>query len=184
MISNEEAILQTKLWIKKVVIDCHFCPFASAPVKNNSVRYVVSTKENSTIIIGDILEECVYLDEHDDTTTTLIILPNKYEKFLEYLDFLAAAENKIKQSGYEGVYQLAGFHPDYLFAGSTDDDASNYTNRSIFPMIHILREVSIDEALANYNHPEKIPENNIAFTQKKGLAYMQLLVETIKKGRH
>ncbi|HEV7782749.1 MAG TPA: DUF1415 family protein, partial [Chitinophagaceae bacterium] len=86
-----------------------------------------------------------------------------------------------KQNGYEGIYQLASFHPLYLFANSSPTDAANYTNRSVYPMLHLLREESIDKALAHYSDPENIPERNINFAHEKGLTYMKMLRDACLK---
>jgi len=179
LITDAEVILQTETWIKKVVIDCHFCPFAAAPVKQQSVRYVVGNQLDLQHVLEMVLAECVFLDEHDATETTFIILPDSFPDFMKYLDVVADAEDAMAAAGYEGIYQLAGFHPLYLFAGSDEQDAANYTNRSIFPMLHLLREASIDKALENYATPEKIPENNIDFARKKGLVYMKMLRDSV-----
>jgi uncharacterized protein len=80
-----------------------------------------------------------------------------------------------KKQGYEGVYQVASFHPNYLFAGSHENDAANYTNRSVYPMLHLLREEAVEKALEHYKDPETIPERNIQFAREKGLAYMKKL---------
>ncbi len=179
MISKEEAISKTAQWIKQVVIDCHFCPFAALPVKKNTVRYVVERSAETAEVLTTIIVECKHLDENKAVETTFIILPESYPDFYTYLDFLAKAEKALKKSGYEGTYQIAGFHPEYLFAGSNENDAANYTNRSIYPMVHLLRESSIDEALKNYAEPELIPDTNIAFARKKGVVYMKMLRDAI-----
>jgi len=179
LISSEEAIKHTEAWIKKVVIDCRFCPFAAAPVKQNTVRYVATNLVDTASLLKFILEECAYLDAHENTETTFVIFPEAFPFFYDYLEFLALAEKDARKLGYEGVYQLAGFHPSYLFAGSDENDAANYTNRSIYPMIHLLREASIDEALKNYAEPESIPDRNIAFAQEKGVVYMKMLRDSI-----
>ena len=85
------------------------------------------------------------------------------------------AERLLKQKGYEGIYQLASFHPLYRFAGTDDNDAANFTNRSLYPMLHLLREESIEKALQHYKEPESIPEYNIHFAREKGLVYMKML---------
>jgi hypothetical protein len=179
MISNEEAIHKTAQWIKQVVIDCRFCPFAALPVKKNTVRYAVERSGDTDVVLNTIIAECEYLEENSDVETTFVILPESYHDFYAYLKFLAQAEKALKKSGYEGTYQIAGFHPEYLFAGSDESDAANYTNRSIYPMVHLLRESSIDEALENYAEPESIPDTNIAFAQKKGVVYMKMLRDAI-----
>ncbi len=89
------------------------------------------------------------------------------------------SEKILKQKGYEGIYQVASFHPLYLFEGSVENDPANYTNRSVYPMLHLLREESIDKALENYKDPESIPERNILFAREKGLAYMKTLRDAL-----
>ena len=125
-----------------------------------------------------LLSEMVFLDENLDTETSFIIFPSDFSIFTEYLAMMEDAEEFLADEGYEGIYQIASFHPLYIFAGAGDDDAANYTNRSIYPMIHILREDSVTEALKNFKNPERIPDNNIAFAEEKGLKYMQLLRES------
>jgi hypothetical protein len=111
--------------------------------------------------------------------TSFLIFPRAFSKFDDYLYLLSLAESFLKKKGYEGVYQVASFHPLYLFAGSDENDPANYTNRSIYPMLHLLREESIDKALENYNDPENIPERNINFAREKGLVYMKMLRDSI-----
>ena len=115
------------------------------------------------------------MDEDVHTETSFIIFPNTFQQFNDYLDIVAVAEKLLEQNGYEGIYQVASFHPLYLFAGSTENDAANYTNRSVYPMLHLLREASIDKALQNYKHPGNIPDTNINFAREKGLLYMKML---------
>lgn len=115
------------------------------------------------------------LDTDESIETSFVIFPKAVAGFDEYLILVDAAEDLIGKLGYDGIYQLASFHPQYCFAGSNEQDAANFTNRSVYPMLHILRERSIDEALAHYEGPEKIPQRNIEFCKEKGLLYMQLL---------
>jgi len=112
---------------------------------------------------------------------TFLIFPGSFKQFDEYLDMVALAEKLVKQHGYEGIYQLASFHPLYLFADSSPDDPANYTNRSVYPMLHLLREESIDKALAHYDKPENIPVRNISFAREKGLVYMKMLRDACLK---
>lgn len=115
------------------------------------------------------------MDIEEDIETTLIILPDGFDNFGKYLRLVTQAEKVVSKNGYEGIYQIASFHPEYQFAESTHDDPANYTNRSIYPMLHILREESISKVLEHYKDAHKIPENNIAFAREKGLVYMQAL---------
>ena len=115
------------------------------------------------------------MDVHAEIETTLLIFPESLTHFAEYLNFVKRAEAFLKTKGYSGKYQLASFHPDYSFAGASADDAANYTNRSVYPMLHILREKGISKAIANFPEPDKVPERNMAFARKKGLDYMKAL---------
>ena len=168
-------INQTKKWVKEVVIACNFCPFAAAVVNQKKVNYVVEESEKLDVALEAFLLECNRMDLDDDIETTLLIYPNSFVDFEDYLDFLNLAEQIIESNAYDGTYQVASFHPLYQFADSAIDDAANFTNRSPYPMLHILREASVEDALAKYPHAEEIPERNIAFAREKGLSYMQML---------
>lgn len=167
-------IAQTTKWIKSVVIDCNFCPFAAKAMRQKSIRYVVweGTDESSLEKLG---AELHFLDDAPDIETTFLIFPNNFGDFEDYLDFVELAEALNIEMDYEGIYQIASFHPDYCFEGADVDDPANFTNRSIYPMLHLLREESITNAVDNFPDPENIPERNIAFSQAKGLKYMQFL---------
>jgi hypothetical protein len=121
------------------------------------------------------MEECRRLDSNHDIETTLLIMENAVPLFGDYLQLLDQAERMLKKNKYEGIYQLASFHPLYSFAGAPFDDPANYTNRSVYPMIQLLREESITVAVGKYAFPEKIPEKNIEYARSKGLMHMQLL---------
>ena len=168
-------ISQTKKWITDVVVGCNFCPFAGRAIKQNKVHYQVEHATALSICLDSFLQECIRLDKEKMIETTLLIFPNSFQSFDNYLDLVELAENILKQRGYEGIYQVASFHPLYRFADSQDNDAANYTNRSIYPMLHLLREESIEEALKGYPDPEQIPERNILFAREKGTMYMKML---------
>ena len=168
-------IEQTKNWITNVVIGCNFCPFASQPVKQGRVHYQVSTAVDMQSCLLSFMKECQRLDDDENIETTLLILPKAVALFEEYLVLVELAEQLLISNGYEGVYQVASFHPQYQFSGTPTDDPANYTNRSIYPMLHLLREESLELALQRYPDPEQIPEKNIRFAHKKGLDYMKLL---------
>lgn len=174
MPNDELVIEQTKKWIKDVVIGCNFCPFAAKEMRQNKIHFkVAGTKSENGLDL--FLKECRRLEEDRHIETSLLIFPDSYQHFYEYLDMLSIAERLLKKNGYEGIFQVASFHPLYCFEGSNDNDAANFTNRSPYPMLHILREEGIEQALLRYPHPEKIPENNITFARAKGFAYMNLL---------
>ena len=175
----QQVIDRTKKWIVDIVIGCNLCPFAANVVKQQSVFYRVETSTDLITCLNSFEYEMKRLDNDELIETSFLIFPNAFEKFDDYLYLVSLAEQLLKRNGKEGIYQVASFHPLYLFANSDENDAANYTNRSIYPMLHLLREESIDKALANYKDPENIPERNINFTREKGLVYMKMLRDTI-----
>ena len=175
IIRLEQVIDQTRNWIKTVVVGCNFCPFAAREMKQDSIYYHVEMGNSIAACNDALVNEFARLDNDDSIGTTLIILPEMFHKFSEYLDYVAFAESILKKKKYTGIYQLASFHPLYQFAGTNVEDAVNYTNKSIYPMLHILREDKITEALLKYPDPEGIPDRNIDFARNKGAAYMKML---------
>ena len=180
-LSDESIIKHTQNWVADVVIGCNFCPFAASALLKNKIRYCIVRTNDTEKALETMLEECAFLDENRETETTLLLFPDDFHDFETYLDLVSIAEGVIDASNYCGDYQIASFHPDYLFAGAKLDDAANYTNRSIYPMLHLLREASVENAVNTYPQPELIPDKNIDFAQKKGLEFMQKLREACKR---
>jgi hypothetical protein len=166
-------ISETKKWLENVVIAHNICPFAERVFKNGSIHFEVEKSTDIETCLENLIAECERLDEDEAIETTLLIYANAFANFDEYLDFLEVAQALLEAQDYEGVYQLASFHPNYCFDGSLENDAANYTNRSPYPMLHLLRESSLEHALANYRNPEAIPENNIKLTRELGLEKMR-----------
>lgn len=175
MSSAQQIIDQTITWIHKVVVGCNFCPFAARTLKQHHVHYQVEANTNTNLCLDAFLEEIARLDKEIHIETSFLIFSNAFQQFDDYLKILSIAENLLKEKGYEGIYQLASFHPMYRFASTIKNDPANYTNRSIYPMLHLLRESSIDKAIKQYENPENIPEHNVDFARKKGLTFMKLL---------
>jgi len=175
MLEEKKIIEQTQKWIKDIVIDLNFCPFAAKALLKKSIHYSVLQNADIDQSLETLIKEMQYLDANESIETTFIIFSNDFSDFEDYLDLVDAAQQLLEDKGYEGVYQLASFHPEYCFEGADKDDAANYTNRSVYPMLHLLREDSITKALSLYKHPELIPENNIKLAREKGLHYMQML---------
>ncbi|MBC7848869.1 MAG: DUF1415 domain-containing protein [Chitinophagaceae bacterium] len=176
--TEDQIIQQTKNWILQVVIGCNFCPFAAREFKLDTIRFRVEPSADNAACLHAFMEECKRLDEEDAIETTVVILPNAVPDFDDYLELLHMAEELLLEFDYEGVYQVASFHPLYIFAGATEDDASNYTNRSIYPMLHLLREDSVEKALEKYPDAEEIPERNIRYANEKGMDYFKKLWES------
>lgn len=168
----------TQKWLEKIVIGFNFCPFARRVWLQEKVAYNVCIATDVEGILGELVNSFQELEEQEDIETILLIIPQGLEDFEEYLDVLSIAESLLEELNYTGVYQLASFHPQYVFGGSTAQDPSNYTNRSPYPMLHLLREKSIEQALEHYEDPEGIPDRNIAFANSKSLATWKALLET------
>ncbi|MEZ4893043.1 MAG: DUF1415 domain-containing protein [Saprospiraceae bacterium] len=173
MIQESQVIRQTENWINSVVIACNFCPFASRAMIKKRVRFVVLADTTVENTLSTLQEELRFLDQNSGTETTLLIFPNSFSDFEWYLDLVDMAENLLEDNDYDGVYQVASFHPDYCFDGEETEDPANYTNRSVYPMLHLLRESSVSEAVDNYPDIDKVPERNMSFARQKGLAFMQ-----------
>jgi len=173
---DQQLIATTQTWLKSIIIEYSICPFAKRELERGSIRFRIDHETEIESCLLNLMLECDRLDTDSSIETTLLIYDNAFTAFDDYLDFLELAETLLIEQNYEGVYQLASFHPDYCFEGAEPDDPANYTNRSPYPMLHLLRETSIERAVAGYPHPENIPQRNIELTQKLGLAKMQALL--------
>jgi len=162
--SAEEIIAATKDWLEKAVIGLNLCPFAKAVYINDQIRYVVSDASAPEALLADLLGELRTLAAADPAKidTTLLIHPDALTDFLDYNDFLEIAEAAVADLGLEGVLQVASFHPQYQFAGTAPDDIENYTNRSPYPILHLLREESVERAVEAFPDAAEIYEKNIA----------------------
>lgn len=181
MPTNETIIAQTTNWLRQVVVGCNFCPFAKKELNRGSIHFEVARATDLKDCAAALVRECERLDSDDSIETTLIVYPDACADFNDFLDLIELAENALIENDYEGIYQVASFHPDYCFEGAPQDDPANYTNRSLYPMLHLLREDSLTDALENYPNPEGIPKRNIAFARKKGLAHMKALQEACRQ---
>lgn len=174
-VSEVEIIEKTKAWIEKVVVGLSFCPFAAKPFKDDLIRYKVLHGKSLEQALTSLVLEMIFLKENDTIETTLIIFPDNFTDFQKYLEFLDLSEQLLEREGYEGVFQIASFHPKYLFAGTEESDPSNYTNRSPFPMLHLLREDRLEHAIAKHVNSDLIPDNNIQKAKALGIEYFKNL---------
>jgi uncharacterized protein len=162
--SNHAAIIAAvRVWMEKAVIGLNLCPFAKAVHVKEQVRYVVSDARTAESLLEDLLRELGTLAEADSASidTTLLIHPQVLQDFLDYNDFLDVADAAVEELGLTGVLQVASFHPDYQFEGTAKDDIENYSNRAPYPILHLLREASVDAAVAAFPEAETIYEKNI-----------------------
>jgi uncharacterized protein len=161
--SNEEMIADTKNWLERSVIGLNLCPFAKAVHVKNQIRYVVSDATEEEGLLADLLHELQFLydADEDEIETTIMIHPYVLEDFLDYNDFLDIADAAVSELDLNGEVQVASFHPAYQFANTQYDDVENFSNRAPYPCLHLLRESSVEKAVAAFPDAGKIYEKNI-----------------------
>lgn len=176
---SEQAIATTRAWLCDVVVALNLCPFAAAPLRRDAIRYRVSEAREPQALLQDLLEELIRLDRADPAViaTTLLIIPYTLGDFADYNDFLDLADAALRASGLEGVLQIASFHPGYCFADSEPAALANYTNRSPYPLLHLLREDEVERAVALHPDTERIPRDNIRHLEELGLEQIKVLLE-------
>lgn len=180
---QESVITATRLWLEKAVIGLNLCPFAKAVYLKNQVRFVVSSAPHLDGLLEDLDRELDFLAAADpeEVDTTLLIHPTLLPDFLDFNDFLQIAEAAIDEHQLEGVIQIASFHPQFQFADTAPDDMQNYTNRAPYPTLHLLREASIDKAVAAFPQAETIYQRNITTLENLGIAGWRALWETLAR---
>ena len=163
IIAIDEVISATKIWLDKAVIGLNLCPFAKSVQVKDQIRYFVSEATTPEDLLKDLIAELELLAEAnpEKIDTTLLIHPYVMTDFLDYNDFLDVADATLEELELDGILQVASFHPQYQFADTEVDDMGNFTNRSPYPTLHLLREESIDKAVAAFPDAELIYEKNI-----------------------
>ena len=169
-ITNDEVISATRRWVEKSVIGLNLCPFAENPYRGRRVRFYVSEQRSAAGLLDELRAELMRLAAADpeECETTLLIHPWVLNDFIEYNDFLGICDAVVAELGLEGVLQVASFHPQYQFAGSQADDIENYTNRSPHPILHLLREASVERAVAAVGDTEEIYRRNMRTLRSLG----------------
>ncbi|HCE2340252.1 TPA: DUF1415 domain-containing protein [Vibrio parahaemolyticus] len=155
---------QVDQWLNDVVIGLNLCPFAAKPQRNKQIKIFVSEATQEEALLEDILLQLIELSttEPEKLETTLVVVPNMLQDFWDYNFCIDWVEGLIKQQDWEGIFQVATFHPDYCFGGAAPEDDENLTNRSPYPIFHLIREESMEKVLKHYPDPESIPDTNIA----------------------
>lgn len=176
--SSGLVLAETRAWVDRAVIGLNLCPFAKAVQAREQIRYVVCEAPDTQGLFATLREEMDYLVATDPTLvdTTLIIHPLVLGDFLDFNDFLGAAEELLEELGYDGTLQVASFHPRFRFAGTHADELGNATNRSPYPTLHLLRESSVDRAVAAFPDAQSIYEKNIRTLEalgREGFAMLQ-----------
>jgi uncharacterized protein len=174
-----EELAITRRWLERAVIGLNLCPFAKAAYVKHQVRFVLSAATTEEELLTDLGEELRRLQAIDpeETDTTLLVHPQVLQDFLDYNDFLDLADALIVELGLEGELQVASFHPHYRFADTEPDDPGNCTNRAPYPTLHLLRESSIDKAVAAYPDPDAIVERNLETMATLGMDGFRLLLD-------
>lgn len=175
MQDNSQVEATVRRWVETMVVGLGLCPFARRELDKERVRFVVSDAITEQALLVDLEAELELLEQDASVETTLLIHPRVLETFYDYNQFLDDAERLLQQMELDGIYQIASFHPDYQFAGTQPDDAENYTNRSPYPVLHLLREESLDRVLETSEFAEQIPERNIALMNEMGAAQLNAL---------
>ncbi|MFC5500436.1 DUF1415 domain-containing protein [Caenimonas terrae] len=170
MPGDDAVIGATRRWLERAVIGLNLCPFAKAVHARGQVHFAVSAADSPASILDDLARELDGLVARDarERDTTLLIVPHCLELFLDFNDVVARGERMIRKKGLEGVIQLASFHPHFCFADSSDDDVTNFSNRSPYPTLHLLREASIDKAVRAFPDAEAIYGANLETLRKLG----------------
>ncbi|BCT92549.1 hypothetical protein LYSHEL_15730 [Lysobacter helvus] len=176
----QDPIADTRRWLERAVIGLNLCPFAKAVYVKDQVRFVLSDATTESALLAELGEELALLRDTDPSQidTTLIVHPDVLRDFLDYNDFLEVADGLVEEMDLDGVLQVASFHPDYRFADSGEDDVENFTNRSPYPTLHLLREDSVSKAVAAFPDPDVIVARNVETLRELGVAgWKQLLAD-------
>lgn len=168
--TNSDFVGQTRTWLERVVIGLNLCPFAKAVHVRSQIRFTHSLAENTDQLRQHLVDELNYLRDvdPDETDTTLLIHPFVLTDFFDYNEFLAVADATVEEMGLSGEVQIASFHPDYQFADAAPDDITNCTNRAPYPILHLLRESSVDRAVAAFPEADEIYERNMETMRQLG----------------
>lgn len=180
---KEIVLKETKEWLEVFVLGLNLCPFARHPYRNDKIKFVVFEGDDTELLTQTLVTELEYLDNNTPSVceTILIILQDALTDFEEYLDYLEVAEYVIEEIKFEGVFQVASFHPDYQFDETLPSDAENYTNRSPYPILHLLREDSVERAIEAFPEVGDIPAQNIATMNKLGVEAIKKMLYDIKR---
>jgi hypothetical protein len=167
-LAHDAVAAVVRQWLESLVIELNLCPFAGRELLNDRVRFAVTGATTEDELLNALRAELELLGADASIETTLLVHPEVLCDFADYNQFLDAADGLLKHLEVEGIYQIASFHPDYQFGGTEPNDVENYTNRAPYPLLHILREESLERAIAEYPDVEQIPERNIILMKSMG----------------
>ena len=182
LLKDDEIIAAVQRWVKSFVVDMNLCPFAKRELTRNRIRFALTAAKTEEALLMALQAELELLDSDSAIETTLLIHINVLQDFDDYNQFLDYTDKLLRQTRFEGVFQIASFHPHYRFEGTGPDDAENYTNRSPHPMLHIIREESLARAIAETANVDQIPARNIELMNDLGQARLRTLLQTCING--
>lgn len=180
MQSHADYIHEFKHWVSDFIVGLNVCPFAHREVAQDSIRYCVINFDDDNDFYASFSEELHTLDADDRIETTLILLPQLQDDFAAFLNQAGFAQQILHLNGYDGIYQVANFHPHYVFADSDASDPANFTNRAPCPALHLLREQSLTRVIRAHKNADQIPEDNIRRLREIGFAELQARLARIK----
>lgn len=179
--SPSDIIQRSRQWVDEFIVGHTICPFARREVERDTIAYVIDYFSDDDDFYSKFLAQLEALDANPQCETTLWLLPqldNDFEAFLNHAGF---AQQIIALAGYSGIYQIANFHPDYVFADSHADDPANYTNRSPHACLHLLREASLERVIRAHKQAAEIPQRNIDYLRALPADTFKQLTELVKK---
>lgn len=181
-LENDEEIIQAvRQWVETFVVGMNLCPFAKRELVKKRVRFVTTAATTAEQLLQVLQTELELLNADPSVETTLLIHPAVLQDFYDFNDFLDCADSLLVDMELEGIYQVASFHPDYQFGGTRPGDAENYTNRAPYPVLHLLREESLERVIADYPDVDDIPERNIALMNRLGQDKLEALLNLCLK---
>jgi len=178
LVHDEKTTRSVRQWVETLVVGMNLCPFSKREMVNNRVRFATTASTTEEQLLMALQAELELLNTDSSVETTLLIHSGVLQDFYDYNRFLGYADSLLVEMGLEGIYQIASFHPDYQFAGTQPDDVENYTNRSPYPMLHLIREASLERVIANYPEIDQIPVRNIALMNDLGEDKLQALLRS------
>jgi len=178
LLYSERMVQTVRQWVETLVVGMNLCPFAKREMVNDRVRFATTTSITEEQLLIALQTELELLNTDTSVETTLLIHSRVLQDFFDYNQFLSYADSLLVEMGLKGIYQIASFHPDYQFDGTNPDDAENYTNRSPYPMLHLIREASLERAIADYPEIDQIPVRNIALMNGIGQHKLHALLKS------
>ena len=179
---DDKIVASVRQWVESFIVGMNLCPFAKRELVKSRVRFAVTEAATDDQLMTALQAELELLDRDSSVETTLLIHPKVLQDFDDYNQFLNFADRFLAQLRLGGVYQIASFHPDYQFGGTDLNDAENYTNRSPYPMLHLIREESLERVITDYPDVDQIPERNIELMNRLGQDKLQALMQACLDG--